>query len=192
MEGFGAKSWQRLWDAVQQSRNTTFERYVIAMDIPMIGNTASGVLCREFHGSLEEFQDAVYTGYDFRQLPDFGETLHNNIHEWFCNEENFCVWEELQMMMNIQKPAAANNQAVGQDTPFAGKNIVVTGKVEPYTRDEMNSLIASLGAVAGSSVSRKTDYLVCGEKAGSKLSKAQELGIRVLTPNEFFNMAGVA
>lgn len=52
------------------------------------------------------------------------------------------------MMMNIQKPAAANNQAVGQDTPFAGKNIVVTGKVEPYTRDEMNSLIASLGAVA--------------------------------------------
>lgn len=79
------------------------------------------------------------------------------------------------MMMNIQKPAAANNQAVGQDTPFAGKNIVVTGKVEPYTRDEMNSLIASLGAVAG-----------------SKLSKAQELGIRVLTPNEFFNMAGVA
>ena len=150
MEGFGAKSWQRLWDAVQQSR------------------------------------------YDFRQLPDFGETLHNNIHEWFCNEENFCIWEELQMMMNIQKPAAANNQAVGQDTPFAGKNIVVTGKVEPYTRDEMNSLIASLGAVAGSSVSRKTDYLVCGEKAGSKLSKAQELGIRVLTPNEFFNMAGVA
>ena len=96
------------------------------------------------------------------------------------------------MMMNIQKPAAANNQAVGQDTPFAGKNIVVTGKVEPYTRDEMNSLIASLGAVAGSSVSRKTDYLVCGEKAGSKLSKAQELGIRVLTPNQFFNMAGVA
>lgn len=132
MDGFGTKSWQRLWDAIQQSRNTTFERYVIAMDIPMIGNTASGVLCREFHGSLDEFRDAVYAGYDFRQLPDFGDTLHNNIHEWFCNEDNFCIWEELQMMMNIQKPAAANNQAVGQDTPFAGKTIVVTGKVEPY------------------------------------------------------------
>lgn len=192
MDGFGEKSWQRLWDAIQQSRNTTFERYVIAMDIPMVGNTASRALCREFHGSLDEFRDAVYGGYDFRQLPDFGETLHNNIQEWFNEEENFCIWEELQMMMNIQKPAETDNQTVNPDNPFSGKTIVVTGKVEPYTRDEMNSLIASLGAVAGSSVTRKTDYLVCGEKAGSKLSKARELGITVLTPEEFFRMANVA
>lgn len=192
MDGFGEKSWQRLWDAIQQSRNTTFERYVIAMDIPMVGNTASRALCREFHGSLDEFRDAVYGGYDFRRLPDFGETLHSNIQEWFNEEENFCIWEELQMMMNIQKPAEADNQTVNQDNRFSGKTIVVTGKVEPYTRDEMNSLIASLGAVAGSSVTRKTDYLVCGEKAGSKLSKARELGIPVLTPEEFFRMANVA
>lgn len=192
MDGFGEKSWLRLWDAIQQSRNTTFERYVIAMDIPMVGNTASRALCREFHGSLDEFRDAVYGGYDFRQLPDFGETLHNNIQEWFNEEENFCIWEELQMMMNIQKPAEADNQTAKQDNPFSGMTVVVTGKVEPYTRDEMNSLIASLGAVAGSSVTRKTDYLVCGEKAGSKLSKARELDIPVLTPEEFFRMAGVA
>ena len=192
MDGFGEKSWQRLWDAIQQSRSTTFERYVIAMDIPMVGNTASKVLCREFHGSLDEFRDAVYGGYDFRQLPDFGETLHNNIQEWFNKEENFCIWEELQMMMNIQKPVEADNQTINRDNSFSGKTIVVTGKVEPYTRDEMNSLIASLGAVAGSSVTRKTDYLVCGEKAGSKLSKARELDIPVLTPEEFFRMAGVA
>ncbi len=192
MDGFGEKSWQRLWDAIQQSRSTTFERYVIAMDIPMVGNTASKVLCREFHGSLDEFRDAVYGGYDFRQLPDFGETLHNNIQEWFNKEENFCIWEELQMMMNIQKPVEADNQTINRDNSFSGKTIVVTGKVEPYTRDEMNSLIASLGAVAGSSVTRKTDYLVCGEKAGSKLSKARELGIPVLTPEEFFRMANVA
>lgn len=190
MDGFGEKSWQRLWNAIQQSRNTTFERYVIAMDIPMVGNTASGALCREFHGSLDEFRDAVYGGYDFRQLPDFGDTLHKNIHTWFNDEENFCIWEELQMMMNIQKPVDIETQSVNHDNPFAGKTIVVTGKVEPYTRDGMNSLIASLGAVAGSSVTRKTDYLVCGEKAGSKLSKAQELGIPVLTPEEFFHMAG--
>lgn len=76
MDGFGEKSWQRLWDAIQQSRNTTFERYLISMDIPMIGNTASKVLGRVFHYDLDEFRDAVYGGYDFRQLPDFGEILH--------------------------------------------------------------------------------------------------------------------
>lgn len=118
MEGFGEKSWQRLWDAIRQSRSTTFERYVIAMDIPMVGNTASKVLCREFHGSLDEFRDAVYGGYDFRQLPDFGETLHNNIQEWFNKEENFCIWEELQMMMNIQKPVEADNQTINRDNSF--------------------------------------------------------------------------
>ena len=92
MDGFGEKSWQRLWDAIQQSRNTTFERYLISMDIPMIGNTASKVLGRVFHYDLDEFRDAVYGGYDFRQLPDFGEILHNNIHDWFCVEDNFCIW----------------------------------------------------------------------------------------------------
>ena len=119
MDGFGEKSWQRLWDAIQQSRNTTFERYLISMDIPMIGNTASKVLGRVFHYDLDEFRDAVYGGYDFRQLPDFGETLHNNIHDWFCVEDNFCIWEELQTMMNIQKPAVAeHSEDRVQDNPL--------------------------------------------------------------------------
>ena len=191
MDGFGEKSWQRLWDAIQQSRNTTFERYLISMDIPMIGNTASKVLGRVFHYDLDAFRDAVYGGYDFRQLPDFGETLHNNIHDWFCVEDNFCIWEELQTVMNIQKPAVAeHSEDRVQDNPFVGKTIVVTGKVEPYTRDGINDLIESLGAHAGSSVSKKTDYLVCGENAGSKLSKARDLGVTVLSPAEFFSMAG--
>ena len=66
---------------------------------------------------------------------------------------------------------------------------MVTGKVEPYTRGEMNSFVTSLDAVAGSSVTGKTNYLVCGDKAGSKLDKARSLGIPVLTPSEFFAMA---
>ena len=74
--------------------------------------------------------------------------------------------------------------------PFVGKTLVVTGKVEPYTRDGINAKIESLGAHAGSSVSSKTDYLICGENAGSKLAKAQELGIKILSPDEFFRMAG--
>ena len=191
MEGFGEKSWERLWNAIQKSRNTTFERYLISMDIPMIGNTNSKALCGVFSGSLEDFENAVYQGYDFTQLPDFGETLHNNIHEWFRDEENIFIWDELKRMMNIEKKIV-NEAPVRQDNPFVGRTIVVTGKVEPYTREGMNELIASLGAYAASSVSRKTDYLVCGEKAGSKLAKARELGLTILKPAEFFRMAGVA
>lgn len=94
-------------------------------------------------------------------------------------------------MMNIEKKTVQDAPA-NQNNPFTGCTIVVTGKVEPYTRDGMNDLIASLGAHAGSSVSKKTDYLACGENAGSKLAKARELGVKVLTPAEFFRMAGAA
>ena len=190
MEGFGEKSWQRLWDAIQGSRNTTFERYLIAMDIPMVGNTASRTLAGVFHSDLEEFEDAVHLQYDFTQLPDFGDTLHNNIHEWFYDEENLYVWEVLQQMLNIEKRTMEENKDTVRENPFVGMTIVVTGKVEPYTRSGINEMIESLGAHAGSSVSRKTDYLVCGENAGSKLAKARELGIKVLTPAQFFHMAG--
>lgn len=93
------------------------------------------------------------------------------------------------MMMNIER-TVIKAENTNQDSPFVGKTIVVTGKVEPYTRSGINEMIESLGAKAGSSVSSKTDYLICGEKAGSKLSKARELGVTVLTPAEFFQMAG--
>ncbi|WP_313530581.1 NAD-dependent DNA ligase LigA [Anaerotignum sp.] len=188
MDGFGEKSWQRLWAAIQQSRNTTFERYLISMDIPMIGNTASRELCRTFHGALSEFEAAVDNGYDFTQLSDFGDTLHNNIHNWFRDEENRYLWEELQMKMNIKQKELT--PTIINESPFTGKTIVVTGKVEPYTRDGINAKIAALGAYPSSSVSKKTDYLVCGEKAGSKLQKAQSLGVAVLSPTEFFRMSG--
>lgn len=190
MEGFGEKSWQRLWDAIQGSRNTTFERYLIAMDIPMVGNTASRAIAAQFHGDLAEFEDAVLNRYDFTQLPDFGDTLHNNIHEWFFDEENLHVWEELQKMLHIEKRTVKEAAGMAQENPFVGKTVVVTGKVEPYTRSGINEKIESLGAHAAGSVSRKTDYLVCGENAGSKLEKARVLGITVLTSAQFFRMAG--
>ena len=75
-----------------------------------------------------------------------------------------------------------------KNNPFAGCTIVATGKLENFTRDSINSKIISLGAPAGSSVTKKTDYLICGEKAGSKLAKAQQLGVKVLSEQEFLNM----
>lgn len=189
MDGFGERSWQRLWDAIQRSRETTFERYLIAMDIPMIGNTASRTLAQQFHSSLEEFEEAVYSQFDFKQLPDFGETLHQNIYQWFQEEQNWDIWLGLRELVHIAPPAVPETTAVN-DNPFAGKTIVVTGKVEPYTRGGINAKIESLGAHAGSSVSSKTHYLICGENAGSKLEKARSLGVTVLTPAQFFQMAG--
>lgn len=189
MEGFGEKSWQRLWDAIQRSRNTTFERYLIAMDIPMIGNTASRTLSRQFNASLEAFEIAIFQQFDFTQLPDFGETLHRNICDWFQSEENWYTWSELRNYVMIAPPTADAPVEV-PDNPFVGKTIVVTGKVEPYTRDGINAKIEALGARAGSSVSSKTNYLICGENAGSKLEKARSLGITVLAPAEFFGMIG--
>lgn len=90
--------------------------------------------------------------------------------------------------MNIEKKETVMNETT--NGVFTGKTIVVTGKVEPYTRDGINAKITSLGAYPGSSVSKNTDYLVCGERAGSKLQRAQSLGVAVLSPNEFFQMAG--
>lgn len=159
------------------------------MDIPMIGNIASRALAGLFHASLDEFEAAIFAHYDFTQLPDFGETLDKNIHDWFEQEEHWYFWDELRMWVVIAPPVEASSAQTTANSPFAGKVIVVTGKVEPYSRSEMNSYIASLGAVAGSSVTGKTNYLVCGEKAGSKLDKARSMGITVLTPEEFFAMA---
>ena len=189
MEGFGVRSWQNLWDAIQHSRITTFEQYLTAMDIPMVGSTASRAIGQRFRGNLSEFETAVCMGFDFTQHPDFGETLHRNICQWFRSEENWTIWTELRRLVCVktyQPPAAS----AGMSNPFVGKTLVVTGKVEPYTRDGINTKIESLGAHAGSSVSSKTDYLICGENAGSKLAKAQELGIKILSPDEFFRMAG--
>lgn len=129
---------------------------------------------------------------------DTGENITHNvlgisgipdIHQWFRSEENWTIWTELRRLVCIktyQPPAASTDMS----NPFVGKTLVVTGKVEPYTRDGINEKIESLGAHAGSSVSSKTDYLICGENAGSKLAKAQELGIKILSPDEFFRMAG--
>jgi DNA ligase (NAD+) len=88
--------------------------------------------------------------------------------------------------MIIEKKGSAWQVA---DNPFTGRTIVVTGKLVHFTRDTINAKIVSLGATAGSAVSKNTDYLICGDKAGSKLDKATALGIKVLTEQQFLNMA---
>ncbi len=186
LDGFGEKSFERLQMAIDASRNTTFVRYLVAMDIPMVGRTKSRILDSVFHSSLKEFETAALGDYDFTLLEDFGETLHQNIHDWFSNADNITLWNNLQNELIFEEGKDETNMK--NETVFTGCVIVATGKLEHFTRDEIQNKILELGAKPGSSVTKKTDYLICGEKAGSKLTKAQSLGIPVLTESEFLDM----
>lgn len=188
LDGFGVKSYEKIQNAINESRNTTFARYLVAMDIPMIGRTASRELEHYFHGNLREFELAAMDRFDFTCLQDFGETLRDNIHEWFHDSEHILLFRNLQKELHFEERKEENNMTENKNNPFAGCTIVATGKLNNFTRDGINSKIASLGAIAGSSVTKKTDYLICGEKAGSKLAKAQLLGITILTEQQFIDM----
>ena len=187
LEGFGEKSFQRLWDSINDSRKTNFVRYLVSMDIPMIGRTKSRVLDSIFHGDLTEFRAAALDDYDFTQLEDFGDTLNKNIHDWFSVEENLKLWDELQKEFIFEERKEENT--LMKENIFTGCTIVATGKLQRFTRDEINAKILELGAKPGSTVTKKTNYLICGEKAGSKLNKALSLGVTILTEDEFLRMS---
>ena len=186
LEGFGEKSFDRLWNSIEASRHTSFVRYLVSMDIPMVGRTKSRMLDEVFSGNLDTFKAAAVDGYDFTQLEDFGATLNLNIHDWFADEENLALWDTLQKEFTFEE--RKEETTMTKDNVFAGKTIVATGKLENFTRSEINDQILALGAKPGSSVSKKTDYLICGEKAGSKLTKAQALGVTILSEAEFLAM----
>ena len=188
MEGFGERSYEKMQESIEKSRNTTFVRYVVAMDIPLIGRTAGRTLDSFFGGNLQAFAKAAVDCFDFTSLPDFGEKMSQSIWEWFHNGENLKLWKTLQKEFHFEEREEENMKKITENNPFAGCTVVATGKLEHFTRDGINSQIISLGATAGSSITRKTDYLICGEKPGSKLAKARELGIPVLTEQEFLDM----
>ena len=189
LEGFGVKSYENLWASIEASRHTTFERYLVAMDIPLVGRTISRSLGQQFHGSLDDFEQAATGTYDFTQLEDIGTIINDNIHTWFSDMDNLKLWKELQKEMTFEERTEETmNVEQSEQNPFAGRTIVATGKLMNYTRDGIQAKILSLGAKAGSSVSKNTDYLICGDKAGSKLAKAQSLGVRILSEYEFLSM----
>ena len=188
MEGFGQRSYEKMQESIEKSRHTTFVRYVVAMDIPLIGRTAGRALDSFFKGNLQEFAKAAVDCFDFTSLPEFGEKMSRSIREWFHDWENLKLWKTLQKEFHFEEREEDTMKDMKDNNPFAGCTVVATGKLENFTRDGINSRIISLGATAGSSVTRKTDYLICGEKPGSKLAKARELGIPVLTEQEFLDM----
>lgn len=182
-EGFGEKSFERLQASIEKSRHRTLAQFIAGLGIPMVGRHAGRDLDRYFHGSWEAFEQAIQDGFDFTQLPDFGETMHNNIYTWYADQEAAKLWRPLLDHIEFLKEDQPMENTM--NNPFAGKTVVATGKLENYTRDEIQMKLLSLGAKPASSVTKKTDYLIVGEKAGSKLTKALQLGIRTLTEEEF-------
>lgn len=185
-EGFGEKSFERLQASIEKSRSCTLAKFIAGLGIPMVGRHAGRDLDAYFHGSWAEFEAAVINGFDFTQLPDFGETMHNNIHQWYRDAEEAKLWRPLLHKITFIKENT--NMNTNYNTPLFKKTVVATGKLQNYTRDGIQNKLLELGAIPASSVTKKTDYLIVGEKAGSKLTKAQNLGIRTLTEEEFEEM----
>ena len=183
MPGFGIKAFDKLWAAIQKSRRTTLNRVIAAVGIPNIGRTAGKTISAKFNGDVKAFTDGV-SDFNFTTLEDFGSVMNDSIHNWFAIPSNLQIWNNLVSELEIEK-AAETKPAT---SVFTGKVIVPTGTLQHFTRDGIKEKIESLGAKCGSSVSKKTDYVLAGEKAGSKLTKAQELGVPILSEEEFLKM----
>ena len=185
-EGFGVKSYDRLQASIEKSRHCTLAKFIAGLGIPMVGRHAGRDLDSYFNGSWEAFEQAIRDGFDFPQLPDFGQTMHNNIYTWYADAEEAKLWKPLLNHIEFVKETSTMTTNLGN--PFAGKTVVATGKLVNYTRDGIQMKLLSLGATPASAVTKKTDYVIVGEKAGSKLTKAQQLGIKTLTEDEFEQM----
>jgi DNA ligase (NAD+) len=183
MDGFGQKSWNKLCESIEKSKTVKLENFIVALGIPNVGKSASKAISKAFNGDAIEFAHRTFYGFDFTQLQDFGETMNDNIIEYV--HENLDIIDDLIHLLNFIQPERNEINCLLQ-----GKTIVVTGSLNHFTRTEIQENLEKLGAKVSGSISKKTDYLIAGENAGSKLDKAQELGISVLTESDFLTMIG--
>jgi DNA ligase (NAD+) len=189
--GFGEKSFARLQQAIDKRRTCTLNQFIAALGIPEVGRHAGRILNRHFGGDWEAFEQAIRDGFDFTQLEDFGKVMHDNIYTWYNNAEESKLWRPVLEHITFLKEDNTMSENM-KNNPFAGKVVVATGKLENYTRDGIQTKLLELGAKPASSVSKKTDYLIVGEKAGSKLDKAKSLGVKILTEEEFESMLALS
>ncbi|QEG34146.1 NAD-dependent DNA ligase LigA [Bythopirellula goksoeyrii] len=181
LERMGQKSAQNVVDAIRESKSRSFARLLNGLTIRHVGTRVASILAEQFQ-TMSALQAATIE--QLSQVEEVGPIIAESVYSFLHNEngiETINGLEEAGVSMGMVK----EQTTAPQHQPFAGKSFVVTGKLENYTRDEIQLLIEQYGGRATSSVSASTDYLVAGEKAGSKLAKAQELGVAVLTEEEF-------
>ena len=180
LPGQGKKSAENLEKAIENSKQNDLSRLLCAFGIRQVGTKAAKVLAATF-GTLDALKDA--TEEQLTAIPDVGQTTAESIRSWFADPQSQDLIERL-------RAAGVNftSQKQVTDTRFAGKTFVLTGALSLFTREEATEKIESFGGRASGSVSKKTTYVVAGENAGSKLKKANELGIPVLSEQDFLDM----
>jgi DNA ligase (NAD+) len=187
VEGFGETSVRNLFGAIAARRDITLERFIYALGIRHVGETTAVALARGY-GSWDAFHDACLklakddeeTKQEMDALDQIGDTVIESLHDYFGEAHNRRRVERLAAQVKIRDAEKPRS-----DSPVAGKTVVFTGSLEKMTRDEAKASAERLGAKVSGSVSKKTDYVVAGPGAGSKLAEAKKHGVAVLTEDEW-------
>ena len=176
----GSKAAEKLLAAIDASKKQDLSRLIFALGIRQVGSKAGKVLASHF-GTLDGLMNA--TEEELTEVPDVGAVTARNIAEWFAQPQSRSMVEKLRQ-------AGVNFESMREitDTRFAGKTFVLTGALSKFTRDEATEKIERFGGKASGSVSKKTSFVVVGENAGSKERKARELGIPILSEDDFLAM----
>ena len=181
LERMAEKSSQKIMDAIDSSKSTTMARFIHALSIRNVGEHASKVLEKSFSGNLDKLMLAKIE--DLTPIHEIGGIMAESIVNFFSDLSNQRV---VQVCMDSGIHFAEVKQI--QESEFSGKTFVFTGSLEKFSREDARSMVEKLGARASGSVSSKTDFLIIGIGAGSKLKKAEELNISIMTEDEFLNM----
>jgi DNA ligase (NAD+) len=191
IEGFGETSVHNLFSAIEARRDIPLERFIYSLGIRHVGETTAVALARGY-GNWQAFHDACLklsrgdeeTRQEMDALDQIGDTVIDSLRDYFAEAHNRRRIERLAAQVQVrdaEKPRA--------DSAIAGKTVVFTGTLEKMTRDEAKASAERLGAKVAGSVSRKTDYVVAGPGAGSKLGKAKEFGVQILSEDEWLKLA---
>ena len=185
LEGFGKTSVKKLLNAVHRSKDTTLDRFIYSLCIPLVGRSASKTISKHFDGDFERFYaNCCMQKFDFRVLDDFGDAMSKSINDYL--DKNFFEIGKLSEYMNFEVP-----QTVGTSNNLAGKVFVITGSLGRFAnRDEAKEKIESAGGKVSGSVSAKTSYLVNNDTASTsgKNKKAKELNIPIISEEELIEM----
>ena len=174
LERFGEKSVDNLLKSIDHSASVELYKLIFSLGIEEVGETTARNLANVF-GSIEALQQSTFE--DLISVSDIGPRVAAKIVDYFCNIENIASVENLLPCLSIINP---NIKTPEQDMKFFGLQIAITGKISSMSRDEVKNLLLSEGAKVTSSISKKTNYLIAGENAGSKLEKAKNLGVKII------------